>query len=151
METKQKMFRFTPRTVDLLKVVAGLNQLSETEMLEVALEAIASPEALQLINSIQGDRVNRKSLRKPRTTKPKVNHAPKGPSKNEDKVLSILEKAKANQINITNKEENQINKVQEIEIIEHISEEVEEFEVAEIETPVVSLDTIDDSLLEMYG
>ena len=78
-------------------------------MLEVALEAIASPEALQLINSIHGDRVNRKSLRKPRTTKPKVNHAPKGPSKNEDKVLSILEKAKANQINITNKEENQIN------------------------------------------
>ena len=147
METKQKMFRFTPRTVDLLKVVAGLNQLSETEMLEVALEAIASPEALQLINSIHGDRVNRKSLRKPRTTTPKV----KGPSKNEDKVLSILEKAKANQINITNKEENQINKVQEIEIIEHISEEVEEFEVAEIETPVVSLDTIDDSLLEMYG
>ena len=41
--------------------------------------------------------------------------------------------------------------MQEIEIIEHISEEVEEFEVAEIETPVVSLDTIDDSLLEMYG
>ena len=33
METKQKMFRFTPRTVDLLKIVAGLNQLSETEII----------------------------------------------------------------------------------------------------------------------
>lgn len=152
METKQKMFRFTPRTVDLLKIVAGLNQLSETEMLEVALEAIANPEALQLINSIHGDRVSRKSLRKPRTIKPKVNDAPKDPSESEDKVLSILKKARANQINITNKQENQINNVQEIEIVEQVSEEVEEIKTLEIEeTIAVSLDTIDDSLLEMYG
>lgn len=146
METKQKMFRFTPRTVDLLKVVAGLNQLSETEMLEVALEAIASPEALQLINSIHGDRVNRKSLRKPRTTKPKVNDAPKVSNKSEDKILDILEKAKENQIKVSNTQENEINKVQAIETVEQSVEEVEE-----LEPPVVSLDTVDDSLLEMYG
>lgn len=150
METKQKMFRFTQRTVDLLKIVAGLNQLSETEMLEVALEAIASPEALQLINSIHGDRVNRKSLRKPRTTKPKVNDAPKGLAESEDKILSILEKAKVKQTQVSNIQENQINKVQEIETVDQIVEEVEEFET-ELETPVVSLDTVDDSLLEMYG
>ena len=149
METKQKMFRFTPRTVDLLKIVAGLNQLSETEMLEVALEAIASPEALQLINSIHGDRVNRKSLRKPRTTKPKVNHAPKGPSANEDKIRSILDKAKENQVAVSNKEENIINNVQEVETpnLNKESEEVDQ----EIITTVVSLDTVDDALLDMYG
>ena len=148
METKQKMFRFTPRTVDLLKIVAGLNQLSETEMLEVALEAIASQEALQLINSIPGDRVNRKSLRKPRTTKPKVNHAPKSPVENDDKVRLILEKAREKQININNKQENQINNVQEVETVEQISEEIEEFETVET---VVSLDTLSDDLLDMYG
>lgn len=150
METKQKMFRFTPRTVDLLKIVAGLNQLSETEMLEVALEAIASPEALQLINSIHGNRVNRKSLRKPRTTKPKVNDTPKGPNKSEDKILSILEMAKEKQIRISNTEEDEINKVQEIETAEQIEEVVEDFG-EELEIPIVSLDTLNDDLLDMYG
>ena len=72
-----------------------------------------------------------------------------GTSINSEKLRNYVENnLTRNEIQI---EENQINKVQEIEIIEHISEEVEEFEVAEIETPVVSLDTIDDSLLEMYG
>ena len=142
------MFRFTPRTVDLLKVVAGLNQLSETEMLEIALEAIASPEALQLINSIHGDRVNRKSLRKPRTSKLKVNDAPKDPDEREDKILSILEKAKEKQIKVSNIQENQINKVQEIETVEQISEDIEVTETVET---VVSLDTLSDDLLDMYG
>ena len=148
METKQKMFRFTPRTVDLLKIVAGLNQLSETEMLEVALEAIASPEALQLINSIHGDRVNRKSLRKPRTTKPKVNHAPREHAdKHTERISSIIERAKGIQVKYTYEDE---NKVQEKEIIKDTSQIIEEVKEVE-ETHVVSLDTCDDELLRMYG
>lgn len=152
METKQKMFRLTQRTSDLIKILAGVNHVSETELVEIAIESIASPEVLELINSMHGERVDRKSLRKPRTTKPKVNDAPKCPAKDDDKVRSILENARAKQININNTQENQINNVQKIETVEQISEKVEEFERVDIkETPVVSLDIIDDSLLEMYA
>ena len=140
METKQKMFRFTPRTVDLLKIVAGLNQLSETEMLEIALEAVASPEALQLINSIHGERVNRKTLRKPRTTKQKVGQETQEQNDSEDsKVLSIIKSIKERQIVASN--------TKEIEYIEETNKYIEE----EDEKAVVSLDHFDDSLLDMYG
>lgn len=78
-----------------------------------------------------------------------MNDAPKGPDKSEDKILDILEKAKENQTKVSNIQESQINKVQEIETIEQIVEEAEMVEIEE--TPVVSLNTVYDSLLEMYG
>ena len=140
METKQKMFRFTPRTVDLLKIVVGLNQLSETEMLEVALEAVASPEALQLINSIHGDRVSRKSLRKPRTTKSKISQVSKRDVDN-NRISSIIQSTREKQTKHSNIEVNEIDKK---------TQSIEELNLEE-ETPVLSLDTCDENLMEMYA
>ena len=71
VETKQKIFRMTHRSADLLKITAGLSDFSETEIIELAIEMFADPSHIELINQKHGERVSRKKLRKPRTTKPK--------------------------------------------------------------------------------
>lgn len=156
MEMKQKSFNFTDRTVELLKIVSALNKTSETETLEIALELMAAPEVIALINSIHGERVDRKTLRKPRTSKKKVKLEPKKEeittSIEQDNQASIVEDTKETIIEST-KEIHQENKSDILEETEEIKEaptytEVEEEDASD---SIFDLNMCDDSLLDMYS
>lgn len=154
---KQKLFNFTDRTVELLKIVSALNKTSETETLEIALELMATPEVLALINSIHGERVDRKTLRKPRTSKKKVKSEPINEEivplvKQNNTPAPIVEDAKETIIENT-REMHQENKSYILEEAEEIKEAPTYTEVEEEDTnnSMLDLNTCDDDLLNMYA
>lgn len=164
---KQKLFNFTDRTVELLKIVSALNKTSETETLEIALELMATPEVIALINSIHGERVDRKTLRKPRTSKKKLKSEPLKEeipaSIKQDNPISIIEDNK--KVIVENTKEDIIEDSKEIyqeyksdtlEELEEIEEastpiEAEEEKEEDINDSIFDLNMCDDSLLDMYS
>lgn len=159
MEMKQKSFNFTDRTVELLKIVSALNKTSETETLEIALELMATPEVLTLINSIHGERVDRKTLRKPRTSKKKVKSEPM-PIKKE--TAPLVEQDNPPAPIVEDVKETVIENIEEIhqENKSYILEETEEIKEAPTYTKVeeedasdsmLDLNACDDDLLNMYA
>lgn len=146
---KQKLFNFTDRTVELLKIVSALNKTSETETLEIALELMATPEVIALINSIHGERVDRKTLRKPRTSKKKL----KSESIKEEVPAIIKQDNPVSIITDTNEvyKENNSDVLEEIEETPVTLIEIGEDKEEDTNDSMFDLNMCDDSLLDMYS
>ena len=63
MKLKSKSFNFMQRTDALLKMLAAAKGVTETEIIEEALEQFADENILTFINSMYGEKVDRDTIR----------------------------------------------------------------------------------------
>lgn len=92
MKLKSKSFNFMQRTDALLKMMATAKGVTETEIIEEALEQFADENILTFINSMYGEKVDRDTIRadRKRNTKNK---------KIESKVVTLEEENIKNEDN----------------------------------------------------
>lgn len=92
MKLKSKSFNFMQRTDALLKMLAAAKGVTETEIIEEALEQFADENILTFINSMYGEKVDRDTIRadRKRNTKNK---------KIESKVVTLEEENIKNEDN----------------------------------------------------
>ena len=149
--TKQKMFRLTERTIDLLKIVATVNKSTETETLELALELLADQNSLDFINKIHGEKVDRKTMRKTRTVKKKAKENSSGVKELDDtsRINSVVAKiAEKNKCNELETDMGNLLDSQKVEIVEIAEPKVEQEQGS---MSALTLDAINPKLLDTYG
>ena len=117
MKLKSKSFNFMQRTDALLKMLATARGVTETEIIEEALEQFADENILTFINSMYGEKVDRDTIRadRKRNTKNK---------KTESKMVTLEEDIKnednfKNQVAITTVDEPKEEVVVEQETVEN--------------------------------
>ena len=72
MKLKSKSFNFMQRTDALLKMMATAKGVTETEIIEEALEQFADENILTFINSMYGEKVDRDTIRADRKRKKNI-------------------------------------------------------------------------------
>ena len=174
MKLKSKSFNFMQRTDALLKMMATAKGVTETEIIEEALEQFADENILTFINSMYGEKVDRDTIRadRKRNTKNKKTESKmvtlEEDIKNEDnfknQVALTVDDSKEevvveNKNDFNNKnikylidEENEDSKSIRDEILENEKEDEDEVSKSKDtkENKVLSLNTVSEKALELF-
>lgn len=175
MKLKSKSFNFMQRTDALLKMMATAKGVTETEIIEEALEQFADENILTFINSTYGEKVDRDTIRadrkrntKNKKTENKMAVLEEENIKNEDdfknQVALTVDDSKEevvveNKNDFNNKtikclidEEDEDSKSIRDEILENEKEDEDEVSKSKDtkENKVLSLDTVSEKALELF-
>lgn len=180
MKLKSKSFNFMQRTDALLKMMATAKGVTETEIIEEALEQFADENILTFINSMYGEKVDRDTIRadrkrntKNKKTENKMAVLEEENIKNEDdfknqvaittvdepKEEVVEQETVENNNDFNNKtikclidEEDEDSKSIRDEILENEKEDEDEVSKSKDtkENKVLSLDTVSEKALELF-
>ena len=180
MKLKSKSFNFMQRTDALLKMMATAKGVTETEIIEEALEQFADENILTFINSTYGEKVDRDTIRadrkrntKNKKTENKMAVLEEENIKNEDdfknqvaittvdepKEEVVEQETVENNNDFNNKtikclidEEDEDSKSIRDEILENEKEDEDEVSKSKYtkENKVLSLDTVSEKALELF-
>ena len=144
MKLKSKSFNFMQRTDALLKMMATAKGVTETEIIEEALEQFADENILTFINSTYGEKVDRDTIRadRKRNTKNK---------KVESKKITVEENIKNNEDNFKNQVALTIDETKEVEVVENkndFNDDKTEYLISEEELSTDTLSLRDEILEE---
>ena len=117
MKLKSKSFNLMQRTDALLKMLATAKGVTETEIIEEALEQFADENILQFINAMYGEKVDRDTIRADRKRNTKNKKA-------DNKRVKPEEENIKNEDNFKNQAALTIDESEELEA-EEVEEEVE--------------------------
>ena len=132
------------RTDALLKMLATARGVTETEIIEEALEQFADENILTFINSMYGEKVDRDTIRadRKRNTKNK---------KVESKKITVEENIKNNEDNFKNQVALTIDETKEVEVVENkndFNDDKTEYLISEEELSTDTLSLRDEILEE---
>lgn len=144
MKLKSKSFNLMQRTDALLKMLATARGVTETEIIEEALEQFADENILTFINSMYGEKVDRDTIRadRKRNTKNK---------KVESKKITVEENIKNNEDNFKNQVALTIDETKEVEVVENkndFNDDKTEYLISEEELSTDTLSLRDEILEE---
>lgn len=136
MKLKSKNFKFMERTNALLKMLAAAEGITETELIENALEEIAPEQILKVINSIYGEKLDRDDVR---TERKRNNKASK----------SVIRKKEDDYIETKNNEDNIVENNEEIIVDKNVDENVHKSKAVNVvETKTVEKEEIKEIKLD---